>query len=126
MLTIISKCPLHVFGKGISNNKGVHCYKMFSRLALASESPFPVLVIYSNVGRQLSGLQDNHIAGQKKGDGMEEFQFQPSGACELVPKITEEHQRLYGTAALAGNYTGKREGKKENESEREDPKICIF
>lgn len=42
---------------------------MFSCLALASESLFPVLVTYSNIGRQLSGLQDNHIAGQKKGDG---------------------------------------------------------
>lgn len=42
---------------------------MFSCLALASESLFPVLVTYSNIRRQLSGLQDNHIAGQKKGDG---------------------------------------------------------
>lgn len=55
--------------KIISNNKGVHYCKMFSCLALASESLFPVLVTDSNIGRQLSGLQDNHIAGQKKGDG---------------------------------------------------------
>lgn len=45
--------------------------------------------------------------------GMEVFQFQPSGACELVPKITEQHQRLYGTAALAGHYKGKRENERE-------------
>lgn len=62
--------PASVWGKkSISNNKGVHYCKMFSRLAVASESLFPVLVTYSNTGRQLSGLQDNHIAGQKKGDG---------------------------------------------------------
>lgn len=42
---------------------------MFSHLALASECLFPVLVTYSNTARQLSGLQNNHIAGQKKGDG---------------------------------------------------------
>lgn len=61
--------PAYVWEKSISNNKGFHSRKMFSGLALASESLFPVLVTYSNIGRQLSGLQNNHIAGQKKGDG---------------------------------------------------------
>lgn len=69
MLKFISKYPLHVFGKSIRNNKGVHYCKMFSHSALASESLFPVLVTHSNIGRQLRVLQDNHIAGQKKGDG---------------------------------------------------------
>lgn len=53
---------------------------------------------------------------------MEEFQFQPSAACELVPKITKQHQKRYGTAALAGHYKGKRE----NEREKGDSEIDIF
>ena len=56
---------------------------------------------------------------------MEEFQFQPSGACELVTKITEQKKRMYRTAALAGSYKGKRE-KERQKREREDSEICVF
>lgn len=56
--------------------------------------------------------------------GMEEFQFQPSGACELVPKITEQHQRLYWTAALAESYKGRREN--ETEREKGDSGVYVF
>lgn len=64
----LQNTPCICLQKGISNDKGVHftIVKMSSCLALASGSPFPVLVTYSNIGRQLSGLQDNHIAGPKK------------------------------------------------------------
>ena len=61
--------PACIWNKVLTNNKGVHNCKMFSHLALASERLFPVLVTYSNTARQLSGLQNNHIAGQRKGDG---------------------------------------------------------
>lgn len=50
---------------------------------------------------------------------MEEFHYLLSEAWELVPKITEQHQKLDGTAVLAGSSRGREKREQGKEVERQ-------